>query len=344
MNRENLLNEFVEQGYELEKLKPYKDFLIECSQKNYGNLATHRHHILPRCMEGSNSEYNLIPLSIEDHYRAHRKLANCFDSGTSGYSKNLAGANLIIKHHVKFLKLKHGADYKQFFEGFWKVERDELKTLMVGRNHHTFGRIKTEKERKEISERQQGEKNPFFGKTHTLEARRAISFGGKKRSGENNSFFGTKKNLSIETKEKLSKKSKESHELYNGEISRIKKIHDTRSGIIYNCKSDAVKDLNLSKSQFKWLLFDGILVEIEQLKSEVKITRKHRGNYAFGMTCPKSTPIMNLITREVYSSISELSKFLGVSAKIIDRYVKEEKYKRISKEEYFEAKIKYVSI
>lgn len=49
----------------------YHDFLDSCRRKNYGELSTHRHHILPRSDGGSDEPENLIDISVHDHFWAH---------------------------------------------------------------------------------------------------------------------------------------------------------------------------------------------------------------------------------------------------------------------------------
>ena len=37
-------------------------------------MSSHKHHIIPRHMGGSNHESNIVVLSVEEHAEAHRKL------------------------------------------------------------------------------------------------------------------------------------------------------------------------------------------------------------------------------------------------------------------------------
>lgn len=57
------------------------DEYIQRIQKNHGDLRpilyeTQTHHIIPRCMGGTNSPQNLIELFHEEHYYAHKLLVN----------------------------------------------------------------------------------------------------------------------------------------------------------------------------------------------------------------------------------------------------------------------------
>lgn len=76
--------------------KVYLDFIEECKIKKYGELFTHKHHILPKFMGGNNDVDNLVVLSIEDHFLAHKILAeNCEDKYKSGASSSL---NILYKY------------------------------------------------------------------------------------------------------------------------------------------------------------------------------------------------------------------------------------------------------
>lgn len=90
-----MLIEFIEKNYNLDQLKPYENFLIECGQKDYLDQGTHMHHILPKFMKGSNNEENLIKLNYQDHFQAHIILAECFQENTREYRGNILSANHI---------------------------------------------------------------------------------------------------------------------------------------------------------------------------------------------------------------------------------------------------------
>lgn len=120
-------------------LEPYQDYLNhieQCKTKIYDkSIVLHDHHIVPRSHGGSNAKTNLVCLSVEDHITAHLLFAKCFDVGTSDYIHNLRSARLLRKKSV--------------------VYSEDLQKL--------------------ISETYTGDKNPFFGKSHSTESKKAIS-------------------------------------------------------------------------------------------------------------------------------------------------------------------------
>lgn len=56
----------------------YISFIEECRKKDLPDY-TEKHHIIPKCMGGSNSSKNLIRLSYPDHCYAHILLARAYD-------------------------------------------------------------------------------------------------------------------------------------------------------------------------------------------------------------------------------------------------------------------------
>lgn len=84
--------------------KVYLNFIEECKTKEYGELFTHKHHITPKFMGGDNSTDNLIVLSVEDHFLAHKILAeNCEDGYKVG---NLRAMGYLANryHNIKITK------------------------------------------------------------------------------------------------------------------------------------------------------------------------------------------------------------------------------------------------
>jgi hypothetical protein len=71
-------------------LDNYYNFLEICKNKIYER--THKHHIIPKCMNGDNSKDNIIKLGYEDHQLAHIILAQCFDKNSKEYFMNINSA------------------------------------------------------------------------------------------------------------------------------------------------------------------------------------------------------------------------------------------------------------
>lgn len=151
-NNSNLLHEFLNKGYELEKLKPYEDFLIECFEKDYSNYPTQKHHILPKSMNNNKYADEIIELSLLDHFEAHRILAFCFDNGSEERRKNLSACKY-IKVHVKRFMVKNNYDVPQEFLDFWDLAHKIMKDFNKGENNLFFGKKHTEKTKQIIREK-----------------------------------------------------------------------------------------------------------------------------------------------------------------------------------------------
>lgn len=62
--------------YNDEKFLAYLDFIKQCSLEN--PQCGEKHHIIPKCIGGNNKKSNIILLSYENHYKAHKILAESF--------------------------------------------------------------------------------------------------------------------------------------------------------------------------------------------------------------------------------------------------------------------------
>lgn len=108
----------------------YRNFILECKNKDYDNSEVlHKHHIIPRHVFVNNSGWNLVNLTVEDHVKAHLLLSDCFEEGSSERIKNLQSARILNNMSIRDKEIlnKIGDSYK-------------------------------------------GEGNPFFGKKHTDES------------------------------------------------------------------------------------------------------------------------------------------------------------------------------
>lgn len=183
-----ILQEFIDNNYNIDDFKQYSDFLTECLNKDYNNCPTHKHHILPKSMNGSNVSYNLIVLNYEDHFIAHLILANCFESGTPEYKSNLYACKLITSYIKKYMNIKNYEVPEKYSE-FWSLSDTLFKDFGKGRNNYFYGKTHSEETIKIIKEKrakqvfnveskqkmanhlltlpntQKGKLNPNYGKT-----------------------------------------------------------------------------------------------------------------------------------------------------------------------------------
>ena len=153
-------------------------------------IYTHKHHIIPRHAGGSNDPSNLIELTIEEHALAHKKLFFIYGRWQDEIAYLTLSGQISSAEAIKQAQSK-GASRP-------KTEETKRKLSISAKNRPPI----TEETRKKLKERT-GEKNGFYGKTHTKETKeklRKINSDGR-HIGEKNGFYG--KTHTKETKEKL---------------------------------------------------------------------------------------------------------------------------------------------
>jgi len=220
--------------------KIYLDFIEECKSKDYSELFTHKHHIIPKFMGGDDSDDNLIVLSVEDHFLAHKILAENCDNN---YKAGATGAlNLLHKYWINAF----GGDYS------------EIKRLLTngfsGDKNGMYGKSHSEKTINILREKNIGTKNPFYGCTHTDKTKKDLSEKHKKWLSENGSPFkgkthteDMKRYISNRTLLQISEKGHPSN----------RKCIDLSTGKLYNSVKEMAMDLNIPKSTMcRWVRDD----------------------------------------------------------------------------------------
>lgn len=175
-----------------------------------GDEYKERHHIIPRCMGGTNDKNNLIDLYAREHFEAHRLLAL-----ENKNEKGLQYAWFAMAH----LKTTHQDRYELSPEEYEEAKVSVSKI----QSEYQKKRMSSTELRERISDtlkgRYIGDKNPNYGRHHSEEAKEKISksnkgrFAGNKNyfygvhmCGKHNPFYG--KHHSEEAKRKMSEKRK----------------------------------------------------------------------------------------------------------------------------------------
>ena len=143
-----------------------------------------KHHIIPKSLGGSSNKKNLVYLTSREHFICHRLLVK-FTEGLD--KKKMAFAlSSFCRNNPYQKRILTSQQYEAI--------RKELVNSMKGRNNPMFTH----------SIDFSGEKNPFYGKTHTPAVRKIISEKNKEWCKiHGNSFKG--KTHSKETKDYISK-------------------------------------------------------------------------------------------------------------------------------------------
>jgi hypothetical protein len=146
--------------------------------KNIGYFE--RHHIVPQCLGGDNSKENLVLLTAREHFIVHMILIEMYPIDSYEWHKLVNAASSFIrksKNHqrhvmsarqyerIKILlsESKKGKPRPQSVKD--KISKTKQKNPYNMHDMH----------RKILSNRMQGENNPMYGKTHSIEAREKIS-------------------------------------------------------------------------------------------------------------------------------------------------------------------------
>lgn len=152
----------------------YDRFIFRCMETNPNFRFEHseQHHIIPRCIGGSNNKDNLIFLTYEQHFVAHWILAKAYPEipylslSISKMSKNSTkiaklyayarGAISMFGSHNPMYGRHHTEESKKIIGEYSKKRRHSEET------------------KKKISQSVSGTKNGFYGKTHTKETREKL--------------------------------------------------------------------------------------------------------------------------------------------------------------------------
>jgi thymidylate synthase len=161
----------------------YLQFIEECRNKDYTNLVTQIHHIIPKHMGGDNSNDNLVELSLDDHYIAHLMLSDCYDGKYK--QKNIASAIYIkgyldnldkLEEYQKTLKGECNPNYgNSWTDEKRKVHSEKIKQMW----DNPTNLKKIMKPKSDTSKMgkydKRGQNNPFYAKTHTDETKQKLS-------------------------------------------------------------------------------------------------------------------------------------------------------------------------
>ena len=176
----------------MDYLKIYNS-IVERGKNRTITGYTETHHIIPKCLGGSNDVWNLVVLTAREHFICHLLLCEIYPKNTK----------------LKFA-LWNMCNVKREYQERYKINsrlynliREEYSKSVRGTNNPNFGKKLTEEQRNKISlsriGKYGGEKNSFYGKKHTDETRKIL----RKKSSDHRHTDKTKEKMSIVHKNKL---------------------------------------------------------------------------------------------------------------------------------------------
>ena len=194
-----------------------------------GDEYHERHHIVPKCLGGTNDEENLIDLFAREHFIAHKLLAE----------ENPNNKSLVYAWHM--MSTVHSSDYLEISPEEYEKARIAFVESITGENNPFYGKNISDEHKQRISEANKGKifslehckklseshigmNNPNYGRSPSEETRIKLSNSNKgkirteatckklseankgKHTGKDNHFYG--KHHSPEAKAKISEANK----------------------------------------------------------------------------------------------------------------------------------------
>lgn len=216
----------------------YKEFIQNIldtrGRFSCGNEYHERHHIIPKCLGGTNDEENLIDLFAREHFIAHRLLAleNPTDKRLTFAWWNMA--------QCKGSSKKREAVTPEEYEEAKVVRSSMISELLKGR---TFTNETLNKMRESQKARyKNGGKSTFYGKHHTDESKQKLreSRLGKKETKEHRYKIG----LGVKNSEK-----------YRAAMKEVgKKV--ICEGVVYNSISECARHYGMGDTSLNHYLYD----------------------------------------------------------------------------------------
>jgi hypothetical protein len=243
----------------------YNSLINNARQRNSSREGHERHHILPRSLGGSNTDDNLVNLTLKEHYIAHLLLTKLY-TGQEKYKMTWALVTLSSKPSNK----------KRLTSRQFVKARQMLSASMKGVP-------KSAEHRKKIGDAVRGERNGMWGKRGELspryqatvseETRNKISKSNKKWAKENpHPFKG--KHHSEESKKKISQ-SKIGTKL---SVDHIEKIRQRQIGSTKTKETKQKIKKSMCKHTYKIFCPDGTTVITNNLREFCKEHDLDQGN------------------------------------------------------------------
>jgi hypothetical protein len=185
----------------------YSTWYYNIINKSKNRLLTgykEKHHIIPKCLGGSNNEDNLVRLTAKEHFIVHMLLCK-FTKGEAKRSMFFALNCMITLNNRGMRTIKYSS------RTFEKVRKQCAKYLKG--NKFNVGRIPSKETRLKISQATKGLKRTEETKAKMSKYRKGLKLSEVTKQKIANSLLGEKsfwygKEHTQETKNKMSKKAK----------------------------------------------------------------------------------------------------------------------------------------
>lgn len=146
--------------------KAYFEIIAKALENNVGEAIYERHHIVPKSLGGSNENSNLVKLSPKEHFVCHRLLV-----------KMLSGKNRLKMSRALYLMSHSGKHSFASSKGYETARMMFIESCKGPKNWTEDGK----KRLSELAKARIGEKNAFYGKSHSQDVRKLLSQKAKNR-------------------------------------------------------------------------------------------------------------------------------------------------------------------
>lgn len=230
---------------------------------NCGDEYHERHHIVPKCLGGTNDEDNLIDLFAREHFEAHRLLAlEHPEQHSLQYAWfMMSNCNTAPTNHRYMVTAQEYEEAKKSYSRVVSLDRKGMKFSEQHRKNISKaqkGKIISEETRRKMRENHadySNGKHPMFGKHHTEESKAHMSAAQQNRSLEwrkrqSNAQKG-KHYHTQEWKDKMSERNSGennpnygNHKLIGGNNPNARAVEC--DGVVFDTLTECVKYLGLA--------------------------------------------------------------------------------------------------
>ena len=180
----------------IDKATELYNSLIDIKKVTDNSIYSECHHILPKCLGGSNFKENLVNFTVENHIIAHLILIGIYPNEAK---------LLYALHSVTLYSKKSNKDRINYI---LSLDIETISKIRTAAANARIGKKLSDETKLKISESHKGEKNPNFGKPRSEETKKKISESHKRE------------NLSVETRKRLSlSKSGKNHPMFGKKVS-----------------------------------------------------------------------------------------------------------------------------
>lgn len=212
---------------------------------------TETHHIIPKCVGGTNDSWNLVKLTAKEHFICHLLLCEIYPK-----NKKLRFALWNMCNVSRDYQERYKVSGK-----LYEIIRKEYSESVSGENNPRYGVKLTDDIKQKISNgrigKYVGDKNPFFGKIHTDEVKEKLRITSSKHRHSDE----TKLKMSLTRKGKPSgRKGKVNSEEHRNKIKEsLKKVGHPKpsskkcsiNGLTFNSAVEASKHFNMPDSSVR---------------------------------------------------------------------------------------------